>query len=87
MLPLNWASLLPVLHRRLPWPQMPVGLLVDRIGARSILVSGLVLEATAIGAMAFTASYPALLILAVLAGLGHSVFSSCRLRHHDVVRR
>jgi predicted MFS family arabinose efflux permease len=54
--------------------QMPVGLLVDRIGARNILIGGLLIEATAIGAMAFTASYPALFILAVLAGLGHSVF-------------
>ena len=54
--------------------QMPVGFLVDRIGARNILVGGLLLEATAIGAMAFTANYPSLLVFAVLAGLGHSVF-------------
>jgi FSR family fosmidomycin resistance protein-like MFS transporter len=54
--------------------QLPVGLLVDRIGARGILVGGLLLEATAIGAMGFTANYPVLMLLAILAGLGHSVF-------------
>lgn len=54
--------------------QMPVGLLVDRIGARAILFFGLVIEALAIGGMAFTGSYSALLVLAVIGGLGHSVF-------------
>ncbi|NKB20712.1 MAG: MFS transporter [Alphaproteobacteria bacterium] len=54
--------------------QLPVGLLVDKIGARAILFSGLTLEAVSIGAMAFADSYTMLIALAVTAGLGHSVF-------------
>ncbi len=54
--------------------QMPVGVLVDRIGARAILIVGLALEGSALGAMAFSDSYSMLLVLASLAGIGHSVF-------------
>lgn len=54
--------------------QMPVGVLVDRVGGRMILIVGLALEATSLGAMAFSGSYPVLLTLAFLAGIGHSVF-------------
>ncbi len=54
--------------------QLPVGFVVDRYGARYILIAGLVLEASAIGAMAFTSSYPVLVFFAACAGLGHSVF-------------
>lgn len=54
--------------------QMPVGVLVDRTGARLILVAGLALEAVSLGAMAFSGSFPLLLVLACLAGIGHSVF-------------
>ncbi|MGB0575660.1 MAG: MFS transporter [Alphaproteobacteria bacterium] len=54
--------------------QLPVGLLVDKIGARAILFSGLTLEALSIGAMAYADSYNLLIVLAVSAGLGHSVF-------------
>jgi len=54
--------------------QMPVGVLVDRTGARLILIAGLALEAASLGAMAFSSSYPVLLALACLAGIGHSVF-------------
>ena len=54
--------------------QLPVGFLVDRVGARAILVVGLLMEACGIGAMAFAPSLYALLGLAVIAGLGHSVF-------------
>jgi FSR family fosmidomycin resistance protein-like MFS transporter len=46
--------------------QMPIGILVDRIGARNILVGGLLLEATAIGALAFVDGYPLLVMFAVL---------------------
>ena len=46
--------------------QIPIGILVDRIGARAILVGGLLLEAIAIGAMAFLDTYPFLLMLANL---------------------
>jgi MFS transporter, FSR family, fosmidomycin resistance protein len=54
--------------------QIPVGFLVDRIGAKSLLIAGLLIKTFALGAMAFTDSYEMLLMLAVLAGVGHSVF-------------
>ena len=54
--------------------QLPIGFLVDRIGGRAVLIGGLLVEATAIGAVAFVSTYEALLALALLAGLGHSVF-------------
>ena len=54
--------------------QMPVGFLVDAIGARTLLVGGLLLEAISVGCMAFADNYTTLLGLAFLAGLGHSVF-------------
>ncbi len=54
--------------------QIPVGFLVDRVGAKSLLVGGLLIKTFALGAMAFTDSYQMLLVLAVLAGIGHSVF-------------
>ncbi len=54
--------------------QLPVGLLVDKIGAHAILFAGLTLEAFSIGAMAFADSYTLLVALAISAGLGHSVF-------------
>ena len=54
--------------------QMPVGFLVDTIGARALLVGGMLLEALAIGGMAFFANYAILVTLAFIAGLGHSVF-------------
>ncbi|MDY6817703.1 MAG: MFS transporter [Halobacteriales archaeon] len=54
--------------------QMPVGSLVDRFGAKRVLVVGLSL--TAIGTMLVgTAnSYPMMLVFALLAGLGQSTF-------------
>lgn len=54
--------------------QLPVGFLVDKIGAHAILFSGLTLEALSIGGMAFANSYSMLVMCAVSAGLGHSVF-------------
>ncbi len=54
--------------------QLPNGVLVERTGGRAVLIGGLILEAVAIGAVAYVSSYQALLILAALAGLGHSVF-------------
>ncbi len=54
--------------------QLPVGFLVDRIGGRMVLIGGLLLEAAAIGAVAYVSTFEALLVLAALAGLGHSVF-------------
>jgi MFS transporter, FSR family, fosmidomycin resistance protein len=54
--------------------QVPTGFLVDRVGARIILVGGLFLEAAAIGLMAVVPSFEWILFLAFVAGLGHSVF-------------
>lgn len=54
--------------------QIPIGFLVDRMGARKILIVGLFVKTLAIGAMALTTSYEALLLLAVIAGLGNAVF-------------
>lgn len=54
--------------------QFPMGLLVDRVGARHILTGGLMLLAGSIALMSITTSYTAVLVLAFLAGLGNSVF-------------
>ena len=54
--------------------QIPIGFLVDRMGAKRILISGLFIKTLAIGAMALTSSYEALLLLAAIAGLGNAVF-------------
>jgi FSR family fosmidomycin resistance protein-like MFS transporter len=54
--------------------QTPVGFLVDKMGARTVLIGGLALEGLAIGLFGFSTAYWQLLILAVFAGLGHTVF-------------
>lgn len=54
--------------------QTPVGILVDRIGARRVLIGGLFLNAAAIALVGFTTSYWQLLALFLLAGAGNSVF-------------
>ncbi len=54
--------------------QIPIGFLVDRWGAKRILIAGLLIKTFAIGAMALTSSYEVLLLLAIIAGLGHAVF-------------
>ena len=54
--------------------QAPVGLAVDRWGARPVLLAGLALNAGAIAAIAFVESYAGLLLLAIAAGVGNSVF-------------
>ena len=54
--------------------QAPVGFLVDRFGPRTILIAGLALFSLAIGLIGLFPSYPMLLALMVIAGLGNSVF-------------
>lgn len=54
--------------------QAPVGFLVDRLGPTRILLWGLGLNTLAVMLMGFTGSYSMLLLLAVIAGLGNSVF-------------
>ncbi len=54
--------------------QTPAGFLVDRFGARRVLLAGLALLATSVGLAGQAPTYWALLPLAALAGLGNSVF-------------
>ncbi|MFQ5776239.1 MAG: MFS transporter [Kiloniellaceae bacterium] len=54
--------------------QVPVGFLVDRFGARLLLVLGLGLMSGAIAAAGLVASYAGLLALMVVLGVGNSVF-------------
>jgi len=53
--------------------QTPVGFLVDKHGARPFLVGGVLLMALSIAAMAFAPGYWAILLLALLSGVGNSV--------------
>jgi MFS transporter, FSR family, fosmidomycin resistance protein len=57
--------------------QMPVGMLVDRIGARRVLFAGMLLLSLGIAGAGLTSSYWALVGLFVLAGIGNSVFHPC----------
>ena len=57
--------------------QVPVGYLVDRYGARWILMAGLLAESLAILLVGLYPSYTALLWLMVLSGLGNAVFHPC----------
>lgn len=73
--------------------QTPIGFLVDRIGARQVLVAGLTLEAAAIGAMGLVTEFWMLFPLAAIAGLGHTVFHpadyaimSARISEHRMGR-
>jgi len=54
--------------------QYPMGVLVDRFGARWLLIGGLATLTVGIGLMALAPGYWSLLALAFLAGLGNSVF-------------
>ncbi len=54
--------------------QAPVGFLVDRLGPRRVLFAGLALNAIGVLLMGFADAYWLLLVLAVIAGLGNSVF-------------
>lgn len=54
--------------------QIPIGFLVDRLGARKILIFGVFVKTFAIGSVALSNSYEMILLLAVVAGLGNSVF-------------
>ena len=54
--------------------QVPVGFLVDRVGARVVLTAGLVIMALGFGLIGLAPSYWAMVALVMFAGLGHSVF-------------
>ncbi|NKB58044.1 MAG: MFS transporter [Alphaproteobacteria bacterium] len=54
--------------------QAPVGFMVDHFGPRRVLLVGLGLNAVAVSLIGFADAYWILLVLAVIAGLGNSVF-------------
>ncbi len=54
--------------------QPPIGFLVDRLGPATILILGHMAFALAIGLVGVWPTYPALLALMVLAGLGNAVY-------------
>lgn len=54
--------------------QTPMGVLVDRFGAKRILITGLFANAAAVALAGLAPSYEALLALFLLAGAGNSVF-------------
>jgi MFS family permease len=54
--------------------QAPIGYLVDRIGARKILILGVTLGGCAFIALGLLLSYPALIVCAALLGLANSVY-------------
>jgi MFS family permease len=54
--------------------QIPAGFLVDRFGARRLLLLGLAIMGGAITALGFAPTYWLMLVLVALAGIGNSVF-------------
>ncbi len=60
--------------------QVPVGLLIDRYGSRSVLLTGLVLMTLAQGTFAFAHSYPVALVARAVVGVGDAMTFICVLR-------
>ncbi|KYH23953.1 putative sialic acid transporter [Halalkalicoccus paucihalophilus] len=54
--------------------QLPVGDLIDRIGARRVLASGIAVTALGIALAGLAPNYPVLLACAFLSGMGQTVF-------------
>lgn len=54
--------------------QVPAGYLVDRYGAKPVLVGGLLTNGTAFALYGLAPNYAVLLVLALVAGVGQSVF-------------
>jgi MFS family permease len=54
--------------------QTPIGFLVDRIGARRVLIGGITLLGAAFLLMGIMQTYPAFVVLSIVAGLGNAVF-------------
>ena len=54
--------------------QTPIGILVDRVGARGVLIAGLAVNAGAVAAAGFAESYWAIMAAMVAAGAGNAVF-------------
>ncbi len=60
--------------------QIPVGLLVDRFGSRSVMLSGLVLMTAGQTLFAFAESYPVALVARTGVGVGDAMTFICLLR-------
>jgi FSR family fosmidomycin resistance protein-like MFS transporter len=54
--------------------QAPMGFVVDRYGARGLLIIGLLVESLCFGLIGFFPSYTALVVLMAVAGLANAVF-------------
>ena len=54
--------------------QVPAGFLVDRFGARRLLLLGLAIMGAAMTALGFAPTYGLMLVLVAAAGIGNSVF-------------
>ena len=54
--------------------QTPMGFLVDRYGARQFLIGGTLLMTLSMAAMGFATTYWQIVMLALLSGMGNSVF-------------
>ena len=57
--------------------QVVSGFLVDRMGARPLLIGGLILSGLSMGAIGLVETYWAMAILIAIAGIGNSVFHPC----------
>ncbi len=57
--------------------QMPVGILVDRFGARRMLFAGMLVISGSITLCGYVDSYVAIVLLFVVAGIGNCVFHPC----------
>jgi sugar phosphate permease len=60
--------------------QIPVGLMVDRFGSRSVLLGGTLLLTVAQSGFALAESYPAALVARVFVGMGDAMTFICVLR-------
>ena len=63
-----------IFHRASGLAQTAAGFAVDRFGARPILAGGLFVVGVGLGLISFAHSFPAFAAIAVVAGLGNSVF-------------
>ncbi len=76
-LDVNWTALgliLTVYSVATGLAQLPAGILVDRIGARPVLLAGLAVQAAAFSLVVLFPGYWSLLALMFVAGLGNAVF-------------
>jgi nitrate/nitrite transporter NarK len=60
--------------------QVPVGLLIDRFGARAVMVTGTAVMALAQGGFALAESYPTALVARIFVGLGDAMTFTAVLR-------